>query len=254
MDKKNRKREQLYRDKMMATLGRMANGMVHEFNSPLQAIKFIAQSTNRFMDKNKINREEIKENLERIVNVVDSMAGQVDHVKALAKDDYLKTEWIDLNSIIKKTFDFFEQQLKNHTIKVKFDLQKKLPKINANRSRLEQIFINLVQNSKDALEPIQGRKKEIIVRTRYVSGDKPFISIYFEDNGVGIKVADKEKMFEPFFTTKEDGNGMGLGLSIVKEIVSELGGTIKLDDESLIGATFAIKIPVAKKEALGGKK
>nr|NIM12422.1 GHKL domain-containing protein [Candidatus Aminicenantes bacterium]NIM79128.1 GHKL domain-containing protein [Candidatus Aminicenantes bacterium]NIN18413.1 GHKL domain-containing protein [Candidatus Aminicenantes bacterium]NIN42301.1 GHKL domain-containing protein [Candidatus Aminicenantes bacterium]NIN85067.1 GHKL domain-containing protein [Candidatus Aminicenantes bacterium] len=69
--------------------------------------------------------------------------------------------------------------------------------------------------------------------------------------GVGIKDEDKEKVFEPFFTTKKNGKGVGIGLSIVKEIVSQIGGTIKLDDESdsFIGTAFVIEIPVKKQGA-----
>lgn len=242
-------RQELYRDEMMATLGQMAGGMVHEFNTPLQAIKFIAQSTSRFLDKNKISPKDIKKNLERIVEVVDILAGQVDHIKALAKDDHLKTEELDVNTIIKNAFDLFEQQLKNRKIKVTLDLQSNLPKINANRYRLEQAFINLIQNSKDALEKVPRRKKEIIVKTQYVRGSSPYISIYFKDNGIGIEKTDKEKIFEPFFTSKENGKGVGIGLSIVKEIISQLGGSIKIQEKSSIGATFVIEIPVKKREA-----
>jgi C4-dicarboxylate-specific signal transduction histidine kinase len=244
----DKKRQELYRDEMMATLGQMAGGMVHEFNTPLQAIKFIAQSTTRFLDKNKISPEEIKKNLERIVEVVDIIAGQVNHIKALAKDDHLKTEWVNLNSVIKSAFDLFEQQLKNRKIMVKFDLQSDLPGINANRYRLEQVLINLIQNSKDSLEKVQQRKKEIIVTTQFVKGSSPYISIYFKDNGIGIKETDKEKIFEPFFTTKEDGKGLGIGLFIVKEIISQLGGSIKIQDHSSGGVTFIIDIPSKTKE------
>jgi C4-dicarboxylate-specific signal transduction histidine kinase len=245
----DKKRHELYRDEMMATLGQMAGGMVHEFNTPLQAIKFIAQSTHRFLDKNKISPEDIKKNLERIVEVVDILAGQVDHIKALAKDDHLKTEELDVNTIIKNAFDLFEQQLKNRKIKVTFDLQSNLPKINANRYRLEQAFINLIQNSKDALEKVPRRKKEIIVRTQYVKGSSPYISIYFKDNGIGIKKTDKKKIFEPFFTSKENGKGIGIGLSIVKEIISQSGGSIKIHNKSSTGVAFVIEIPVKTREA-----
>ena len=227
----------------------MAGDMVHEFNTPLRAIKFIAQSTSRFLDKNKISPKDIKKNLERIVEVVDILAEQVDHIKALAKDDHLKIEEIDVNTIIKNAFDLFEQQLKNLKIRVTFDHQSNLPTINANRYRLEQAFINLIQNSKDALEKVPRRKKEIIVRTQYLKGSSPYISIYFRDNGIGIKKTDKENIFEPFFTTREDGKGVGIGLSIVKEIISQLGGSIKIQEKSSIGATFVVETPVKTKVA-----
>ncbi len=243
----NKKRQELYQNEMMAALGQMASGMAHEFNTPLQAIKFIAQSTTRFMDKGKTDYQEIKDNFKRIVDVVNSMAGQVNHIQALAKDDGLKTEWIYINRIIKDAFDFFSQQLKNRSIEVRFELADNLPEIKANRYRIEQIFINLIQNSKDALEPVKDREKEIIIRTSFIKADAPSIAVFFQDNGTGIKNIEKHKIFEPFYTTKETRKGMGLGLSIVKEIVSELDGTIRLFEESYVGATFIIEIPVREK-------
>lgn len=246
----DKKKQELYQNEMMATLGQMASGMAHEFNTPLQAIKLIAQNTMYFVEKGKIDKLKIHEDLKRIVDVVDIMAGQVNHIKALAKDDHLKFGKIDLNFVIRSAFNLFQQQIKNRTIKTKLELKENLPGINANRYRLEQAFINLIQNSMDALEPVQGRKKEIIVRTFHVKGENPSIYVYFEDTGVGIKNIDKQKIFEPFFTTKTVGKGMGLGLSIVREIFTELGGTIKLRDESSRGVTFVIEIPDRnKKEA-----
>jgi len=90
-----------------------------------------------------------------------------------------------------------------------------------------------------------------MVQTQYEKRASSSISIFFRDNGVGIKDEDKEKIFEPFFTTKKNGNGVGIGLSIIKEIVSQIGGIIKLDDESdsLIGTAFVIEIPVKKQGA-----
>ena len=82
-----------------------------------------------------------------------------------------------------------------------------------------------------------------------MKGSSPYISIYFRDNGIGIKKTDKENIFEPFFTTREDGKGVGIGLSIVKEIISQLGGSIKIQEKSSIGATFVVETPVKTKVA-----
>lgn len=240
----NKKKQELYQNEMMATLGQMASGIAHEFNTPLQAITFIAGSTARFMKKGKMSQEEVEENLERIVDKVNSMVEQVRHIQAWAKDDQLKTGLLDIDTVITNAFRFFDKQLEVRSIKVNFDFQKGVPKIRANRTRLEQLFINLIQNSRDALEPVKDRKKEITVMTRYIRGDCPVVCIYFEDSGIGFEGIDKNKIFEPFFTTKEPGKGMGLGLAIIKEVVSELGGTIALFEESKIGVTFIIKIPI----------
>jgi len=176
----NQRRQQLYRNEMMATLGQMASGMAHELNTPLQLIKTIAQSTTRFMKKDKITPEEMTENMDGIVKAVNMMAKQVKHIRALAKEDHLKTEPVNLNAVIQDAFNFFQHQFKNNSILVKSEFQQDLPEINANRSRVEQIFINLIQNAFDALLQVKGRKKEIMVRTQYIRGDTPVINIYIK--------------------------------------------------------------------------
>ncbi|MCP4347451.1 MAG: tetratricopeptide repeat protein [Desulfobacterales bacterium] len=241
----NKKRKELYQNAMMAALGQMAGGMAHEFNTPLQAIKLLAQATIRFINKGKTDHEKMKNDLSKIVDAVNIMANQVKHIQALAKDDQLQSESININKVIRSAFDFFNQQLKNHAISLHFELDENLPKIEANHSRLEQIFINLINNSRDALEPIRDRGKKIIVRTRLLERNPSSIVIYFEDNGTGIKHSDKQRIFELFFTTKS--RGIGLGLPIVRDIVSELGGTVKLFEESSVGTTFIIEIPTKNK-------
>ncbi|MCP4351045.1 MAG: GHKL domain-containing protein [Desulfobacterales bacterium] len=243
-----KKRQELYQSEMMATLGQMASGMAHEFNTPLLAIRTIAQATTRFLNKGAMTPQEIQENMSRIVEIINSMTGQVKHIQALAKEDHLKTDLINVNAVIKNAFDFFEQQLKSRSVIIQYDLQEDLPMITANKYRVEQIFINLIQNSKDALETVRDRNKEIAVKTQYIGEDTP-LNIHFKDNGIGIKEEIKHKVFEPFFTTKDVGKGMGLGLSIVNEIVSELGGTIKCYSEFHEGTNFVIEIPFKNKES-----
>lgn len=245
----NHHRQQLYRSEMMATLGQMVAGMAHEMNTPLQRILTNAQITVRSDRKGGLTHEEVQENMDGIVDAVKRMSQQIDHIRALAKEDHLKTEPVDVNAVIRNAHEFFHQQLQNHHIGIRLDFHPNLPEITANRARVEQIFINLIQNALDALIPVKGRKKEIIVRTQYRRGDTPEIHIYFEDNGIGISADQKDKLFEPFFTTKPPGKGMGLGLSIVQRAVSELGGEIRLYSESSVGLTFLITIPVKNTEA-----
>jgi signal transduction histidine kinase len=242
------KKQKLYQEQMMSTFGQMARGMAHEFRTPLQAIKSLAQVGTDFIKKGVITKEDIAEYFEKIINQVNKMEKQVQHIHALATDDQIKTEWINVNDVIERAFEFFNQQLKSHSILLKLDLHKKLPLINANSYRVEQIFINLIQNSRDALENIRGRKKEIHVKTIATRGRTPLIIIYFQDNGIGVKESVRDKIFEPFFTTKGPQKGMGIGLTIVKEIVSDMGGTVKLQNDSSTGASFVIELPVKEKE------
>jgi signal transduction histidine kinase/CheY-like chemotaxis protein len=242
------KRQQLCQAEMMTSLGQMLSGMSHELSTPLQVIKTIAQSTEHFIKKGRIDQDTIITNLHRMVDAVNMMGHQIIHIQDLAKNDHLKTMSFNINEIIQRSFDFMTQQLKNHGIRINLFLDSKLPEIVASPNRMEQVFINLIQNSKDALLPVKDRKKEIIVRTNFTRGLNPVIQIHFEDNGTGIEPSKKHKIFDLFFTTKDPGKGMGIGLSIVNEIITESGGTIKILDESAGGVTFLINIPVRQKE------
>jgi signal transduction histidine kinase len=108
-----------------------------------------------------------------------------------------------------------------------------------NHVKLEQLFVNLIQNSIDAIE---GQGEGEIILT--AEADNKEASITYSDNGEGIEPKILEKIFDPFFTTKEPGKGTGIGLSIVYGIVQEHEGTITCESEKGKGATFEIKLPV----------
>jgi len=152
--------------------------------------------------------------------------------------------------VIEKAFEFFAQQLKLREIETAWELEKSIPKIMADPGQLEQVFINLFLNARDAIEqrygsqrPLVGEKK-ITVKTK---SDGKKIVCQICDTGIGVSEAQKDRVFEPFFTTKEVGKGMGLGLSISYGIVKEFGGTIRVVPNNPEGACFILEFPVAGK-------
>ncbi|MCH9647019.1 MAG: hypothetical protein K0U98_02205 [Deltaproteobacteria bacterium] len=243
----HRKREEAYRNDLMATLGKMAGGMAHELNTPLHAIKLYAQGLLRSMTRRTLPQEEIQADLESICEVVDFMAGQVQSIQSLARGDRLPSQEVDLQRVIRKSFAFFESQLKNSSIQVHLDCHPDLPTIHANESRVSQIFINLIMNARDSLREVEKGPREITVRTTFVRGDHAAITTYFSDTGVGIKPELREVIFEPFFSTKGYKKGMGIGLFNVQDIVLELGGTIRCYDEPGGGVTFVMELPIKEK-------
>jgi len=136
------------------------------------------------------------------------------------------------------------QQLLNHGIRVRKEYQPDLPKIRGDSTQLEQVFLNLIANAKDAMETA-GRPKELTIRTaliRHYSWSD--IEVSFQDTGVGIAEENREKIFEPFFSTKEVGKGTGLGLSICYGIIEAHGGRIELESRASEGTTFRVILPV----------
>ena len=126
-----------------------------------------------------------------------------------------------------------------------------MPKINADSSRLEQVFINLLLNARDAIEervgPTETEKgdKQIILKTRR---EAKTIMCQVCDTGKGVPKGMRDKIFEPFFTTKEVGKGTGLGLSISYGIVKDCGGSIRVVSNKPNGACFILKFPVPAKK------
>jgi histidine kinase len=159
-------------------------------------------------------------------------------------------EKVQINEVLQRAFEIFSQQLKLRGIEVVWEIEKGLPKINADPSRLEQVFINLLLNARDAIEEKWGPKelkmceKKIILTTR---SDAQHVICQVCDTGKGVPQTIKDKIFEPFYTTKEVGKGTGLGLSISYGIVKDCGGSIRVVPNKPEGACFIIKFPVPEK-------
>ncbi|HMA67289.1 MAG TPA: HAMP domain-containing sensor histidine kinase, partial [Desulfosalsimonadaceae bacterium] len=170
----------------------------------------------------------------------------INHMRDIARKSELHLEPMDLSRVISKAYEMFQQQLKLREITVEWDVAAGLPFINGDPDRLEQVFINLFVNARDAIEEKWGHAKsteadkKIRVSARK-QGDK--LVIEFCDTGPGIPKNLADRIFEPFFTTKEAGKGTGLGLSISYGIIRDCGGEISLG-KTETGTCFIIQFPV----------
>ncbi|MGD9302152.1 MAG: ATP-binding protein, partial [Desulfobacterales bacterium] len=181
---------------------------------------------------------------------VDRATKIINHMRQFARKSDMDMERLQINDVLERAFEIFSQQLKLRGIEVVWDIQKDLPKMIGDQSRLEQVFINLLLNARDAIEERWGSQeaaqgaKRIILRTKHRDN-----SIICEvcDTGAGIPRALVNKIFEPFFTTKEVGKGTGLGLSISYGIVKDCGGIIRVAANRAEGTCFVVKFPVPGK-------
>jgi histidine kinase len=245
--------QQLIQASKMATLGEMATGIAHELNQPLSVIKTSSSFFIRKIDR----REPIVEDvlfkvLHKIDSNVDRASRIINHMRQFARKSEMDFEKVQLNEVLENAFEIFSQQLKLRGIEVIWQIEKKLPKINADPSRLEQVFINLLINARDAIQARSGLQKaagddakKIILTTRCKG---PNIVCEVCDTGIGIEPAMVNKVFEPFFTTKEVGKGTGLGLSISYGIVKDCGGTIRITPHKPEGTCFILTFPVPGKK------
>ena len=273
--------QQLIQAGKMATLGEMATGVAHELNQPLSVIKTASSFIARKINSNEQIDRPILETLSReIESHVDRASKITNHMRLFGRKSVFQKEALDVNEVLKRAFDIFSQQLKLREIQVVWDLDGELPALHADPVRLEQVFINLLINARDAIvsrakeaeEP--GFKKEIRLETRWYppenEGHSPaggneligrdageFIQVKIRDTGTGIAKTDRDKLFEPFFTTKKVGEGTGLGLSISYGIIKESGGEISFHNNKDGGATFILIFgvaPASDKPAIAGEE
>ena len=243
--------QQLIQASKMATLGEMSTGVAHELNQPLAVIK---TASSFFMKKVK-KKEPIKEEIlftmaQEIDSHIDRATKIINHMRQFGRKSDQKLDEIQINDVLQKSFEIFSQQLRVRGIEVRWELEPDLPMILADADRLEQVFINLLINARDAIEekwesqPPPDGEKRITLRTRSKAG-RVFVEV--EDTGKGIPKSISEKIFEPFFTTKEVGKGTGLGLSISYRIVQDFGGTIRVSSREGEGARFVISFPAVER-------
>jgi histidine kinase len=247
--------QQLIQASKMATLGEMATGVAHELNQPLSVIKTAGSYILKKIRKEESIAPDILETLaEEIDSHVDRATRIITHMRQFGRKSSGELEPVALNDIVHRAFEIFREQLKLREIEVRWELAEELPLISGDDGRLEQVFINLFINARDAIEEAfegsglgaQGEKR-IMVRSKHTDES---VQVEVQDSGVGIDPALAERVFEPFFTTKKVGKGTGLGLSISYGIVKDCGGTIQVVP-CREGACFRLTFPIPRSSGNG---
>ena len=241
--------QQLFQASKMATLGEMATGVAHELNQPLA----VMESASSFLMRKLNKKEDIEEEhllimAQKISNNVDRATKIINHLREFGRKEDAGLEKIQVNDLLRRANELLSQQLKVRGIEVVWQLAEELPLIMTDPGRLEQVFVNLLLNARDAIEDklstevIKKGPEKIILTT---SSDGDNITIEVSDTGTGIPKDQLEKIFEPFFTTKSVGKGTGLGLSISYGIIKDCGGNIHVRSKKGKGARFIIEFPIS---------
>ena len=241
--------QQLIQASKMATLGEMATGVAHELNQPLSVIKTVSSFFMKKLNASEaIATDILASMLAKVDSNVDRATRIINHMRQFARKSDTQMVTVQLNDVLKSAFEIFSQQLKVRGIQVRWDIQEPLPRIHADPSRLEQVFINLLLNARDAIEfkwgdpPAGNLKGKKMIRLWTATEDQQVVCRVC-DTGKGIPENMVEKIFEPFFTTKEVGKGTGLGLSISYGIVKECGGSIEAVPNTPTGTCFVLRFP-----------
>jgi len=234
-EKKEMEEEVLQMEKL-SEVGELVSSLAHELNNPITGILGYIE---HMMDLDKSKEIEkglnvIKEEAERSARIIRSLL-DFSH-----KHSHDKVK-MDVNNMIETVLTLKGHQMRNDSIKIVRDFKEPSPIVNGDFNQLQQVILNIVNNSHYAM---YHHKQRGTLTIRTFEDDK-LVSLVFEDDGMGIRKEDIKRIFEKFFTTKEVGKGTGLGLSISKKIVVEHGGTIEVESEVGKGSKFTVKLPKA---------
>ncbi len=238
--------EQLVHSTRLAELGEMAASISHELNQPLTGIRNFARNASYMIEKNAGSLEDVKSNLRLISEQVDRASKIINQMRELARRSEHHLAAMDINSTLRESIDFLMPQMKLSGVEVTLSLSKELPEIMGDRIRLEQVFLNLLTNARQALEDVMER--HLLVKTHFDTGNALPIVIEVSDSGKGFTSEEAKKLFTPFFTTKKTGHGTGLGLSISLSIIRDHNGTIEADGAPDKGAVFTVRLPVGQED------
>src|SRR5215471_677669 len=228
--------DQLIQNEKLTSIGLLAAGVAHEVNTPLAVISSYSQLLRKEMgpedSRNKL-LEKITKQTFRASEIVNSLLN-------FSRTNATEFTEVDIHQLITDTIALLQHQLKSGRIRVEQELGAECPITFGNAGRLQQVFLNLIVNARDAMP--EGGELRVLTDTMNSK-----IEILVQDTGTGISPENIKKIYDPFFTTKAPGKGTGLGLSVSYGIVQEHGGTISVESRQGVGTTFRLELPLARK-------
>jgi C4-dicarboxylate-specific signal transduction histidine kinase len=239
------KQEQLVQAGKLATLGELTTGVAHELNNPLNNIGLFLGNAIDLIELGVAdpNPERILQELHNAMYQVHKATEIISHLRTFGRATSVSREPVDISQVIRSALSLVQEQLRLRQIEVKLLLPKEEVCVMGNAIQLEQVFINLLTNARDAM--VHSTRKIITIEcTSQANG----VEIRFCDTGTGIPAGLEQRIFDPFFSTKEVGAGTGLGLSITYGIIKEHQGTIVVENCPDEGALFLIQLPFNQDE------
>jgi predicted ATPase/signal transduction histidine kinase len=230
----------LARINRVTTMGELAASLAHEIKQPISGATTNVSTCLRKLGREEPNLDEVRAAVTRIGRDVQRAAEIIDRIRRQFEKDTATKLTLDVNEIIPETIALLRDEAVRHGILVRTELAADLPQIAGDRLQLQQVMMNLILNSIDAMRDIEGIR-EITIRSQ--RAEKEQILVSFSDTGIGLPPQIVEQIFDPFFTTKPHGTGMGLRIS--RSIVESHGGRLSAVASTGRGATFHLNLPAA---------
>lgn len=228
----------------LSLMGEMVSGIAHEINQPLGAIAIYSQASLRLLRKGD-GTERLEQTLDKIRMQAIRAAEVIRRMHSFTKKKEQTLELVTLDALMRDVVQLAEVDARAHGLRIEPQLDSRRLAVMGDPVQLQQVFLNLIRNALEATEQAGGS----LIRLETGSPDGEHAEVLVIDHGVGISSEIASKVFDPFFTTK--ASGMGVGLSISRTIVNELGGSLDFENNAEGGVTFRVVLPTAVEEARG---
>jgi PAS domain S-box-containing protein len=238
-EKLRQSQSDLARVARMTTMGELAVSIAHEVNQPLMAIVTSASTCLRWLDEAQLDLQLAREAAARIVRDGHRAGDIIAGIRALARKDAPQMETIALEDVVQDVLDLLKGELSRRKIMVRTEFMSPPIIVAGDPTQLQQVVLNLVMNSAEAMCSNTFGSKHLIVQT---IKKENFGQVNILDNGTGVDIANSDRIFEAFFTSKP--GGVGMGLSICRSIVEAHGGQIWSSDNSPVGSVFSFVLPL----------
>jgi PAS domain S-box-containing protein len=224
----------------VTTMGELTASLAHEVNQPIAAAVTDANTCIRWLTRDQPDLEEAREAASRIVKDAKRATEIVSRIRLLFEKGAPVRELVDVNEVIREMIVLLRSEATRHPVSIRTELTADLPPVMGDRVQLQQVMMNLIMNSIDAMNDVAG-PRELAIRSQQAENEELMVSV--SDTGVGLPAQQVDQIFNAFFTTKPHGTGMGLRIS--RSIVEAHGGRLWAADNSPRGASFYFALPIS---------
>jgi PAS domain S-box-containing protein len=224
----------------VTTMGELTASIAHEVNQPLAAVVANAEACLRWLDRETPDLDAARRSVEWVIDDGNRASEVIRRVRSLANKAEIEKVPLDVKDLISEIISLMQRELISHQVTLVTEFAPALPMILGDRVQLQQVIINLVMNGIEAMQSVEDRPRELVIRSRQDEKQQVLVSV--KDCGVGISAENADRLFSAFFTTKS--SGMGMGLSICRSIMEAHGGSLWATANLPHGATFQFTLPV----------
>ncbi|MEI9947475.1 MAG: ATP-binding protein [Pseudomonadota bacterium] len=223
----------------IATLGQLSASIAHELNQPLTGVITNSSTCLRMLTNDPVNLDGVREAVRRTMRDGNRASDVIVRLRALFNKKEPASEWVDLNEATREVIALSFEEIRKSRVIVRTELADDLQSVAADRVQLQQVVLNLLRNALDAMNAVDDRPRELLIRTEFAEGE--WVQLSVKDAGVGFDPHTMEKLFDAFYSTK--GGGMGVGLSVSRSIIESHQGRLWAALNDGPGATFSFSVP-----------